>query len=292
MNEANKHTLRGNFLLLAAAVIWGCAFAAQSAAADSVGPWLFNGTRFLLGGIEVLLLSPLLHKLQGQQAPEVSRQLLSAGILCGMILIFASILQQAGIRYTTAGKAGFITSLYVVLVPLFGFLFLRRRTNFYVCCAAVIAVAALYLLSGVESGSVGIGDLLELGCAAAFAVHILVIDKCVGSVDPVLFSAVQFLTAGVIGMTGAVLFEPIQLSALKQAAVPILYAGLMSAGFGYTLQVLGQREAEPAAASVILSLESVFSAVFGFLLLGEVMSIRELLGCALMFCAVLLSQKK
>ena len=291
MNAAGRK-LRGSFFLLLAAMIWGCAFTAQSVASDSVGPWTFNGIRFLLGGTEVLLLARPLSQAVHMNVKTDEGKLMRAGILCGVILIAASVLQQAGIRWTTAGKAGFITSLYVVLVPVFGALFLRRGYGMHVWISAAAAAAGLFLLSGAESGRIQPGDLLELLCAAAFAVHILVIDKVAGDIDPIRFSGIQFLTVGIIGLIGAFLFESVNISGIMRAAVPILYAGLLSAGFGYTLQVLGQRDADPAAASVILSLESVFSAVFGFLLLNEVMSPKELIGCALMFAAVIISQMK
>lgn len=291
MNGVSRK-LRGSLFLLGAAMIWGCAFTAQSVAADSIGPWTFNGIRFLLGGAEILLLAKPLERWLVLTKRNNQKGLVKTGILCGVILIIASVLQQAGIRWTTAGKAGFITSLYVVLVPVFAAVFLRQKVKLHVWISALLAVIALYLLSGAENGSIGIGELLELLCAAAFAVHILVVDRVVKDLDPIRFSGIQFLCAGVIGMIGAVLFERIDPAGIWKAAVPILYAGLMSAGLGYTLQAIGQKDADPAAASVLLSLESVFSAVFGFLLLHEVLSVRELCGCALMFAAVLLSQRQ
>ncbi|MBR4455472.1 MAG: DMT family transporter [Solobacterium sp.] len=284
--------LRGNVALVLTAMIWGCAFAAQSAAADSIGPWLFNGIRFLMGGAEVLLLSPFLHQITGIQARKPDRRLFAAGSCAGAVLAFASVLQQAGIRYTTAGKAGFLTSLYVILVPLAEAFLLRKRLPQTAFPAALTAAAALFLLSGAETGTISRGDLLEILCACAFAGHILIIDRVSDSVDPIYFSAVQFLAAGVISMAGAVLLEPFSWSGIQKAMIPLLYAGLASAGLGYTLQVIGQRDADPSAVSVILSLESVFSVLFGYLLLHEVLSIRELAGCALMFAAVLLSQRK
>ena len=291
MNEAGKR-LRGSLFLFAAAMIWGCAFTAQSVAADSVGPWTFNGIRFLLGGAEVLLLSKPLGRIVPAKTGTDQKKLRNAGIVCGFILIGASVLQQAGIRWTTAGKAGFITSLYVVFVPVIGALFLHQKHGLHVWLSALIAAAGLFLLSGADAGGIETGDALELLCAAAFAVHILVVDRAAGEVDPIRFSAIQFLTAGFLGILGAFLFETVRIEDILQAAGPILYAGLLSVGFGYTLQILGQQDADPAAASVILSLESVFSALFGFLLLHEVMNGKELAGCALVFAAVLLSQRK
>ena len=273
-------------------MIWGCAFSAQSAAAGAIGPWLFNGIRFLMGGLELILLSKALHGFLPAAKSDDPSSLWKASVSCGLILILASVLQQAGIRYTTAGKAGFITSLYVVLVPLAEVVFFRRRPGLRLWAAVGLAVTALFLLSGAEKGRAEIGDVLMLGCAFAFAGHILLIDRAVKQIDPIRFSALQFLTAGMIGMIGAVLFEEIRLSMIKEALIPLLYTGLLSAGLGYTLQVIGQADTEPAAASLLLSLESVFSVLFGFLLLGEVLSARELIGCGLLFAAVMLVQIK
>ena len=283
--------LRGSLFLLLAAMIWGCAFTAQSVASDSVGPWTFNGIRFLLAGFEILILERPLARLLTLPKTQ-NRTPLKPGIICGVILITASVLQQAGIRWTMAGKAGFITSLYVVLVPVFSALFLRRRQSVHIWISAILAASALFLLSGAEADTIAKGDFLELLCAAAFAVHILFIDRVSPGSDPIRFSAVQFLTAGILGTAGAAAFETIDFTGIQRALVPILYAGLLSAGVGYTLQVLGQKDADPAVASVLLSLESVFSAVFGFLLLHETLSVRELVGCAVMFAAVLLAQKE
>ncbi|MBO7703356.1 MAG: DMT family transporter [Solobacterium sp.] len=290
MKDRNK--LRGSLILLGTALIWGCAFAFQSMASETIGPWLFNGSRFLLGGIEIMILTPVLEKLTGEAPDGNTEGLYKAGILAGLVLLGASLLQQAGIHYTTAGKAGFITSLYVVMVPVAGVLFLNQKVSRPVVIAVCLAIVALYLLSKPEAGSLNKGDVLEFLCAMAFTVHLYVLGHFAGKVPAIRFSAIQFLTAGLIGLFGAFLFETVSLEGLKAAAIPVLYAGLASAGLGYTLQLLGQRDADPAVASVILSLESVFSVLFGFLLLHEVLSARELIGCALMFAAVLISQKE
>ena len=286
----NNRKLRGSLLLMITAMIWGLAFVAQSVAADLVGPMTFNGIRFLLASMEVFLLEPVLSRYLKIKADDNHVGWMKTAVLAGLVLITASWLQQAGIRYTTAGKAGFITSFYVVLVPLAELLFLHHKSAFNIWIAVGIACIGLYLLSSPEKGAVQFGDLLELFCAVCFTVHILVIASAAGIPNPIRFCAVQYLTAGAVGMIFGLLFEPFSAASLLKAAPSILYAGFLSAGLGYTLQVIGQRDADPAVASVILSLESVFSALFGFWILKETMNGAELLGCVLMFAAVLLSQ--
>lgn len=285
--------LRSNLCLFLTAMIWGCAFVAQSVAAESIGPCAFNGIRFLIGALTVGLLLPVLEKITPEEAGKKRdpKTLWIAGSFAGVILLFASILQQAGIAWTTAGKAGFLTSLYVVLVPVCG-LFARRRPKANVFLASLLALFALYLLSAPENGRIGKGELLVILSAVCFTGHILVIDHFAPKVDAAKFSAVQFLSAGVLGMILTFLFEPLRFDGVKNAMIPILYAGVFSAGLGYTLQTFGQKGAEPAVASVLLSLESVFSALFGFLILHETLTVRELAGCVLMFIAVLLSQRQ
>ncbi|MBR2675694.1 MAG: DMT family transporter [Solobacterium sp.] len=290
MKSLNNRKLRGSLLLMITAMIWGLAFVAQSVAADLIGPMTFNGIRFLLASLEVFLLEPFLSRFLKIEAAESSSGWMKTAVLAGLVLITASWLQQAGIRYTTAGKAGFITSFYVVLVPLAQLLFLHHKSAFNIWIAVGIACIGLYLLSSPEKGAVQFGDFLELLCAVCFTVHILVIASAAGNPNPIRFCAVQYLTAGVVGIIFGMLFELFSTVSLLKAAPSILYAGFLSAGLGYTLQAIGQRDADPAVASVILSLESVFSALFGFWLLGETMNGAELLGCVLMFAAVLLSQ--
>ena len=290
MKPLNNRKLRGSLLLMITAMIWGLAFVAQSVAADLVGPMTFNGIRFLLASLEVFLLAPILSRYLKIEAEDNPVGWMKTAALAGLVLITASWLQQAGIRYTTAGKAGFITSFYVVLVPLAELLFLHHKPAFNIWIAVGTACIGLYLLSAPEKGAVQFGDFLELLCAVCFTVHILVIDSAAGIPNPIRFCAVQYLIAGAVGMLFGLLFEPLSAASLLKAAPSILYAGFLSAGLGYTLQVIGQRDADPAVASVILSLESVFSALFGFWILKESMNSAELLGCVLMFAAVLLSQ--
>jgi drug/metabolite transporter (DMT)-like permease len=281
---------KNNLMLLLAALIWGCAFVAQSEGTEHVGPWTFNCLRSFIGGFTLLILMPLLDKARNIQKEHLhQRELLPAGILCGIVLAAGSMFQQLGIMQTTTGKAGFITALYVILVPILG-IFIGKKTRLLVWTAALIALVGFYFLSFTASSLVlQTGDLFLLTCAVLFAVHILVIDHY-SFVDGVRLSCLQFFTAGVLCMIGMLVFEKIDLNAIQAAAIPILYAGCLSSGAGYTLQIIGQKDADPVVASMLLSLESVFAALSGFLLLQQKLSGREIFGCALIFAAVLLAQ--
>ena len=217
------------------------------------------------------------------------KTLLTGGIACGIALCAASIFQQTGIQYTTVGKAGFLTALYTIAVPVLG-MCIGRKTRPLVWICVGISVVGFYFLSMAESLSLSYGDGLVLAGSLLFAVHILIIDHFSPKTDGVRLSCIQFFTAGVISLIPMFLFENPSFSAVLSAAGPILYAGVLSSGAGYTLQIVGQKGADPAVASLILSLESVFSAVFGFLLLHQVLSVKELAGCALIFGAIILSQ--
>ena len=214
---------------------------------------------------------------------------MTGGICCGVFLAIASSLQQFGILYTTVGKAGFVTAMYIVLVPILGIVIGRKIRPLIVVCVC-IAVAGLYFLCMTERLSLGIGDLLVLLCALVFAVHILVIDHFSPLVDGVRMSAIQFLTAGLICAVPMLIWERPEAGEILAAWMPILYAGVMSCGVAYTLQILGQRNADPTVASLLLSLESVFSVLAGWVILGQRLSGRELFGCALMFAAIILAQ--
>ena len=217
------------------------------------------------------------------------RTLLAGGICCGIALCVASNLQQFGIQYTTVGKAGFITAMYIVLVPILG-IFLKKRIGLKVAVSVALAVAGLYLLCITEGFSVGAGDLLVLLCALVFAVHILVIDYFSPRTDGVRMSCIQFLVCGLLSGVGMVLTETPDLGAICQAWLPIAYAGVMSCGVAYTLQIVGQKGTDPTVASLILSLESVVSVLAGWVILGQSLSMREIAGCALMFAAIILAQ--
>lgn len=282
--------LKNSMLLLLTATIWGVAFVAQSAGMDYVGGFTFNCIRSLIGGLVLIPCIFLLRKWKGQsEEPTNNKILIAGGTSCGVVLFVASNLQQQGIRYTTVGKAGFITALYIVLVPVLG-LFLHQKVGKLIWLGLVFAVAGLYFLCINEQLAVGMGDLLVLGCAAVFAVHILVIDYFAPKVDCVAMSCIQFLVCGALSGIPAVLFEEISLQNILNGAGPILYAGVLSCGVAYTLQIVGQKNMNPTVASMILSLESVISVLAGLLILHQKPSPRELLGCGLMFVAVVLSQ--
>jgi drug/metabolite transporter (DMT)-like permease len=289
---------KNNAMLLLAAAIWGCAFVAQSVGMDYVGPFTFNCTRDLIGS---LVLVPVIFLMDGQKRKSGlseaemkkrrgdNRTLLTGGVCCGIALAVASSLQQFGIQYTSVGKAGFITAMYIVLVPILSIFLGRKLRPLIVGCVA-LAVVGLYFLCMSESFSISFGDLLVLLCALVFSIHILVIDHFSPLVDGVRLSALQFLTAGILCGIPMLLFEHPSIAAILEAWLPILYAGAMSCGVAYTLQILGQKDADPTVASLLLSLESVFSVLAGWVLLGQHLSSRELFGCLLMFAAIILSQ--
>ena len=265
---------------------------------DHVGPFTFNSVRNIIGSavlVPVMFFMDGLKRKNGISEEELlkergdNRTLILGGICCGLALAVASSLQQYGIMFTTVGKAGFITAMYIVLVPILGmFLGKKVRPLIYGCVA--LAVVGLYFLCMTETLSLGIGDLYVLICAFCFSIHILVIDYFSPKVDGVRLSSIQFLTAGIVCGVAMFLFEDPNLTDIFAAGVPILYAGVMSSGVAYTLQILGQKNADPAVASLLLSLESVFSVLAGWVLLGESFSGKELFGCVLMFCAIVLAQ--
>ena len=282
--------MKANLQLLLAAAIWGFAFVAQRVGMDYLEPFTFNGIRFALGSISLL---PLIWHYRNQpqslspSGPPLSS--LRMGILAGLILFVAASLQQIGLLYTTAGKAAFITCLYIVLVPITG-LFLRHRVALSTWLGSLLAVIGLFFLCVKEDLTISYGDLLELIGAFLWTAHILLIDHISRRVSTLKLASVQFATCSVLSLTVALLFETASLSGILQAAIPILYGGFGSVGIAYTLQIVGQKNAPPAHAALILSMETVFAAIGGFLILGEVLGIRELSGCVLMFGGMLLAQ--
>jgi len=296
--------IKNSLILLLTATIWGVAFVAQSAGMEYVGGFTFNCIRSIIGGIVLIPCVFWLRKRKSKEQGtllfvevdvnqcsfwERNRTLLCGGVCCGVVLCVASNLQQQGIKYTSVGKAGFITALYIVLVPVISF-FMRKKVGKLVWIGMLFAVAGLYFLCINETLTVGQGDLLVLACAAVFAVHILVIDYFAPRVDCVAMSCIQFITCGILSGIPMLLFETVSMEQLMGAAGPILYAGVMSCGVAYTLQIIGQKNMNPTVASMILSLESVISVLAGLVLLHQKLSGRELLGCVLMFVAVILSQ--
>ena len=289
--------MRGNLILLLTALIWGTAFVAQSAGMEHVQPFTYNGVRTLIGGLVLIPVIFLFDRLKpADQRPspdkqkEIRRNSLIGGAACGVVLCVASSFQQFGISMTTAGKAGFITALYIVIVPLLG-VFIKKKIPKITWLCVGIAVVGFYLLCVKEGFSVSAGDLLVLCCAFFFSIHIMVIDYFNGKqVVGVRMSCIQFLVAGLISLVLMLVFEQPSLENLWAAKGSILYAGVLSCGVAYTLQILGQRDTEPTTATLILSLESVFAALSGWALLHETLSFKELAGCALVFAAVILAQ--
>lgn len=279
------------FMLILTAFIWGTAFVAQSVGMDYLGPFTFNGVRSVIGGIALLPCIALLNKINGSsgETEENKKDLIAGGIACGFLLFAASSLQQVGIQYTTAGKAGFITAFYIVIVPVLG-IFLKKKIGWKVWLAVTLALAGLYFLCITEKFSVGKGDILIFLCALVFSVHILVIDYFSPKVNGVRMSCIQFFVCGAVSVPFMLVLETPRISAMAAGMVPLLYAGVLSCGVAYTLQIVGQKNVNPAIASLILSLESCFSVLAGWLVLGERLSIRESFGCILMFAAILLAQ--
>ncbi|MDH2435745.1 DMT family transporter [Pokkaliibacter sp. MBI-7] len=284
-------TLRADILLLITAAIWGTAFVAQRVGMEHLQPFTFNFARFLLGGLSLL---PLVYwfsrkRAKTEQEPANPRFLLLGGIAAGLILFAGSSLQQVGLLYTTAGKAGFITGLYLIFVPILG-LFLSHKTGANTWLGAALALVGLYFLSVTEDFTLAYGDALELIGAVFWAGHVLIIGWLSRRTDPLALSVVQLFTCMLLSLATALVTEDIQLSAIKEAWFPIVYAGLFSVGVAYTLQIIGQKEAPPAHAAIILSGEAVFAVLGGWLLLDETLGMRELAGCALMLAGMLLSQ--
>ena len=294
-----KTSDRKSILMLSlTAIIWGAAFVAQSVGMDYVGPFTFNAARSFLGGLVlipfILLTDRLAVKNGGRSSAPATREekrtLLMGGILCGAALCAASGAQQMGIAYTTVGKAGFITALYIVLVPVAG-IFLGNRPGRGVWMGVALAVAGLYLLCITDGFSIGGGDLLMLLCAAFFSLQILLVDHFSPRVDCVRLACLQFMVSGVLSLILMFLAGERPAPAdLAAAWAPILYAGVLSSGVGYTLQAVGQKNTDPTIASLAMSLESVVSVLAGWVLLGQALSLREAIGCLLMFVAIVLAQ--
>jgi len=282
--------LKANLLLLLTAAIWGFAFVAQRVGMEYVGPFTFNGVRFALGACSLLPL--IFYKTSSQDIGNRSDELKSivgAGLLAGLVLFLGASLQQIGLVYTTAGKAAFITCLYIVLVPMLG-IFLKQYIAMSTWLGCMIAIVGLYLLCVKESLFISYGEVLELMGAFFWSIHILIIDRFARQVDVLRLSFVQFITCSVLSMVTALFIETISIEGLGQALVPILYGGICSVGIAYTLQVVGQKYAEPSHAAIILSMETVFATIGGWIMLNEKLGVQELWGCTIMLVGMLLSQ--
>lgn len=281
-------------MLILTAFIWGTAFVAQSVGMDYLGPFTFNGVRNLIGAVALLPCILLLEKWNSgnrtdQEAPGTRKDLILGGAACGILLFAASSLQQIGLVYTTAGKAGFITAFYIVIVPLLG-VFLHKKVGWKIWTAVAIALAGLYLLCITEGFSINVGDFYVFLCALLFSLHILVIDYFAPKVDGVKMSCIQFFVCGVVSLIPMFALETPRISGLVSSWLPLFYAGVLSCGVGYTLQIIGQKNMNPTVASLLLSLESCFSVLAGWIILGERLSVREGTGCILMFAAIVLAQ--
>lgn len=290
-----KNNFLGSFYCILTAVIWGLSFVAQSEG-GKVGTFTFNGLRSLLGAVVLIPAVFISFKKenrslpQGEKKPFPFKDVLIAGVCCGIPLCIASNLQQHAFNYLDAGKVGFITAMYMVIVPVFG-LFLGKKSRMQIWIGVALGMLGLYFIS-IKKGdfSVGTGEIITMLCAVCFAVHILVIDYFCQKVNNVALSCAQFFVSGIISTVCMFIFEQPNIQDISTVTAPLLYAGIMSCGVAYTLQIFGQKYAEPAVASILLCLESVFSVLFGWLILKQSLTSRELLGCAVMFIAIISTQ--
>lgn len=305
----NSKTVRNSFLLFLTACIWGLAFVSQSKGMEVMGPFTFNGVRSMLGAVVVFPI--VLYRLRERKKEALEKNESSQGIegkcidwktavigglLCGVFYTAASTFQQVGISYTTVGKAGFITTLYIILVPFLG-IFIGKKVRGIIVVAALMAVVGMYFLCMTESFSLTAGDTMVIICAVLFAVHILVIDHFSPKTEGVILSCIQLFVCGIVCIVLALIFETPTLEQLKDGIVSILYAGIMSCGVAYTLQIIGQKGVNPTVASMILSLESVVATLagfvaykIGFLMTDQTLTTRQITGCVIVFLAVILVQ--
>ena len=284
-----KTKAKSTFLLFLTAIIWGFAFVAQRVGAEYVGAFTFNGIRFLLGSLSLIPVILLFEREKFDKSKFIKT--LIPGLVAGVVLFVASTLQQLGVEWTgSAGKAGFLTGLYIVLVPVIRF-FMGKKTSVFTFFGAIFALVGLFFLcmTGDEL-SFGKGDIVLIIGAFFWAGHILVVDKFVNNISPLKFSMMQFFVCGLLSVICAACTETIEFSAIQSAGIPILYGGLMSVGIAYTCQILGQRDADPTFASIVFSTESVFSAIGGAIILNEIMTGRGYIGCVLIFIGIILSQ--
>lgn len=293
----NKKTM-GNFLLLLTAMIWGMAFAFQRKGMESIDPMTFTAVRMGLAAI-VIGAAAIIFQIGKKKHPSVytaeeerlrTKNTILGGVFCGMFLAAASIFQQIGMISTSAGKSGFITAMYILLVPIINFLLFKKKNSPLVWIAVLLSLIGMYLLCMKEGFGLARGDLLLFLCAVMFSGQILCCDHFVQRGDPLQISAIQILTCSLISAAAAFFTEQPTWEQIKSAAIPILYCGIMSGGVGYTLQMIAQKYTDPTIASLLMSLESVFAVIGGALLLNEHLTGRELMGCIIMFAAIILVQ--
>lgn len=282
--------LKGNLILMLTALVWGSGFIAQSAGMEFIGPNTFNGLRMLIGSLVLLPFALTAERKCDSARKSDKKALVLSGVLCGIILCAASTIQTWGLKYTTAGNSGFITAMYMIFVPIISIAIGKKISLKTIMCAAV-ALFGMYLLCLWGGNiSVNFGDFLTLICAVLFSLHILLIDYFLPKINPIRFSCLQFFVCGLINIIIMFAAESPSLEIIRSCIVPILYSGLFACGIGYTLQPIGQKYAEPTTASIIMSLESVFALIFGIIILHEIPAIHELIGCAVMFAAIILIQ--
>lgn len=295
VNNTNvKTTVLHSFFLLISTLVWGVAFVAQTTGGSLVGAFSFTAIRFLIAAVLLFVLCFIRRK----KVKRDIKVLFKGGVICGVLLALATNLQQFGLNLgTSAGKAGFLTAVYIILVPIVGFIIYKKKSGWNVWVGVVIALVSLYLLCMKDSFTFELSDLLVLACALVFSFQILSIDRYAPLTDPFELSCVQFLTCGAVSLIPALIFElgkdPVAwTSALTttEAWIPLLYAAIMSSGVGYTFQVLGQKGINPTLAALLMSFESVFAALSGWIILHQVLTAKELIGCALMFVAIIIAQ--
>ncbi len=292
MKQTSARTLRGNLLLLLTSLIWGVAFVAQKSGGEGLGAFTIIGLRSLIGAAGLAAVIPLLDKLglsRKSSSPAQRKTLLVGGLLCGLAMFAATNLQQFGLVEASEGKAAFVTALYIVLVSILG-LFMRRPATLFNWLGVVLAAVGLYLLCAMGEAGFGVSDLLLLACALLFSVQIMLVDRFSPQVDGVRLSCIQFLVVGVLNLPLMFLFETPTVAGIQNHWGELLYLGLLSSGVAYTLQIIAQKDTSPVAASLLMSLESVFGALAGWLIAGHAMGGYEIVGCVLMFAAIVLAQ--
>lgn len=283
-----KEKIQGISALLIATIIWGSAFVAQSVGMDHIGPFTFQSARCLLA---VTVLSATVLFRNPRRFTEIfsDKKLWKAGFLCGIALFAAASLQQVGLVHTDAGKAGFLTAMYIVLVPVLG-IFLGKKPGKTILLSIALAVIGLYLLSCTDINGINPGDMMMLGCALAFSFQITLVDHYASLLDGMALNCIQCLVCGICSVPFMLLTETVEFSAILDCSIPLLYAGALSMGVAYSLQIYGQQRLDPTVASLLMGLESVFAVIFGWMILHESLTVTELTGCALVFIAVILSQ--
>ena len=276
--------IKNSFLLLLAALIWGTAFVAQNSGMNYIGPFTFTFIRNIIGAVVLLPLAVF-----SKEKSESTKTLIISGILCGISLGLASCLQQYGMQYTSVGKAGFLTALYIIIIPIFG-IFLKKKCSFLVWIAVIMALIGVYLLCIKDGFTVNRGDIYEFLCAIVFAIQILIISNYSHRVNAYQFACIEFLVAGIFAAIPMLFTETFSFTQITLAWFPLLYTGVLSSGVAYTLQIIGERDLNPTVAALIMSLEACISALSGWFILNQALTLREIVGCVIMFAAIILAQ--